>query len=194
MHFFSTLISVIIEFLIWLFKKGGINAVLVLVLIIEIPIMIFYYNETCTDYRYEDVYRMERVTEIIPLTYKELPNYTFEQFQSGTCYRLVNIQFGNYYINDVTYPNLYIEDQNGNSIDSDCCDYYDNLYLSYQYGGECVIPPGTVVNIPCILSIPSQKLYDIDKLVIYDSYTSADVIPDSILEEDGLLLKTTFNK
>jgi len=194
MHFFSSIISVLIRFLIWLFKKGGINAILVLVLIIEIPIMIFYYNENCTAYQYEDVYRMESVTEIIPLTYKELPDYTSHQFQSGTCYRLVNIQFSNYYINDVTYPSIHIEDQDGNTIHSDCCDYYNNLYQSYQYGGECVIPPGTIVNIPCILSIPHHQLSDIDNLTIYNSYTSADIIPDSILEKKGLLLRTTFNK
>lgn len=194
MRFVSSIISVIIEFLIWLFKKGGINAILALILIIEIPIMIFYYTENCTNYKYEDVYQMENVSDILTLTYKELPYYTSEQFQTGTCYRLVNIQCSNYYINDVTYPNLYFEDQNGNSVHADCCDYYNNLYQSYQYGGECVIPPGTVVKIPYILSIPYQRLSDIDQLIIYDSYTSADMIPDSALEKEGLLLRTTFDR
>ncbi|MBQ9984197.1 MAG: hypothetical protein IJP29_06365 [Lachnospiraceae bacterium] len=193
MRGFALLIELIINFFAFIFKKLGFNAVLLILLVIELIGMSFYFTSNYRNYIYEDNSRLERVTELTQLEASEIPDVYKDSLSDSDSYYLVNVQIGNYYLNEAFYPTLHIRNQEAKTFTTRRLDYYDALKEYHDFYPDSVIPPGTVVQAPYLVSVPEYALNTTTELVIYYSYLNADRKSENQLEKKQHILRTPFS-
>lgn len=192
MRGFALLVELIINFFAFIFKKLGFNAVLAILLIIEIIAMSSYFISNCRNYVYEDDSRLEAVTKLTQLGTSEIPDVYRDSISDSDSHYLVTLQIGNYYFNESLYPTLHIRNQDEKTFTTRRLDYYDDLKDYDDFYPDSVIPPGTVVQAPYLVSVPEYALSTTTELIIYHSYLETERKSENQLEQKQHILRTPF--
>lgn len=160
----------ILGFLVFLYKQLGINAILVVILFVEILCCTFYYSDNSSFYRIADNLKLIQVTSFTPVFYEELPESEKEYYSDYKLYYLANVEIGNYYYTADNIPSLSAEDQNGDSIHPDYYDYYseyEELVNFPKVEGRTTIPAGTSVVVPYLFHILDFETENIESISFY---------------------------
>lgn len=167
MRAFGILGALFISFVHWLFKKSGINGILIIILFIEIPILCFYYSDSSRYYAIDDNYRIEKIVDYEEIFMNGLPET--ENEPSPYHYFYTTVQIDNYYYKEIPTPDLKAEDSDGISIPFSQCGYYDDLENNASYTGHlsAVIPAGVSANVPYLLELSDYHLNAMDSITIY---------------------------
>lgn len=177
MYLVKKLGSLLIQFIYWIFKEAGINGLLVIAILIEIPILCFYYSDASNFYAISENYRIRNITDYREISIDELPTDKKEYAMDFQHYYYTTVQIDNYYYSEIHIPLLSAVDSDGDSLDFSESKYYDDLedilpvyknpYL------RSVIPAGASAYVTYLLEIPDYSIDTTDSITIY----SADSFP-----------------
>ena len=160
----------LINLIAYIYKNTGINGILVLILIVELPCCLYYFYEVSSTYSIDDNLQLMQVKNFTPVSYEELPESTKEYYSDYQLYYHANVEIGNYYNADDNIPNLSAQDQNGESLHANYYDYYDGYNEPGSFpklDGRTVIPPGTSVIVPYLFEIGDYEKEEIKNITFY---------------------------
>lgn len=190
MHAFAKLCELFFDFLCWIYKKVGINGILVVLILIEIPVLYFYYADNHSYYEIKDNYKLTAVTKYEELSPEEFP----ESASTDSHYYHAIIQIDNYYYQETHLPDLDAIDENGNYFSVSTCDYYDDLEEQTQYPTHprSAIPAGTAVNATYLLEISDYDLEGITSITFYSFLDHIDAASEKEEYENGTRITVPF--
>lgn len=161
MHLFSKLIQLIVGCIIWIAKHFGIQGILILLFIIEIPITLFMYSEITQDYKFEDRYILKAKSELTGISREEAGTYVdIDDSDYVGCYTY-QLEIQNTYFEELRYPllhdakNMYVvKDSPSYYLYHDYKNYYYDVSKGDQnkFGCSEAIPAYAKLTIPCIVS------------------------------------------
>lgn len=190
MHAFAKLCGLFFDFLCWIYKKLGINGILAILILIEIPILYLFYADNHSYYAIKDNYKLVDVTKYKELSAEEVP----ESASTDSHYYYAIIRIDNYYYQETHLPDLEAIDQNGDFLSVSTCDYYDDLEEQTQYPTHprAAIPAGTAVNAAYLLKIPDYDLKDITSITFYSFLDHIDAASEQAEYENGKRITVPF--
>ncbi len=155
MRLFSSCIQAIALFFLWIYKKLGINGILFVFFLIELPIVCYISDDMATQYRTDHCYSLKKTEEVTKLSPMDtLYDETYDDLEQYS----VSIEITNHYQNRYTFlPSLqgsYTEDFDDFVSTFTCSnvDYYQD-YIQYYAESEehrplsvdSIFPTGTTV-------------------------------------------------
>lgn len=194
MRIVSRIIALFIQFVFWIFKKTGINGILVIVLLIEIPILCLYYSDSSLDYILDDNYRIQKIVGYDEISIEELPETEKEYASDSYHYFYTTIQIDNYYYNEIRTPDLEAEDSEGDSLTFSQCGYYDDLEANTSYSTHisAVIPSGASANVIYLLGLSDYEIDTLDSITVYNFLDHLDYDSEEEEYETGRRLTAPF--
>lgn len=176
--------SLFFQFVYWIFKETGINGVLVIAILIEIPILLFYYSDSSSFYTISKNYRIQDIIDYKEISIDELPAAKKEYASDSDHYFHTIIQIDNYYYAETHIPILSAVDSDGDSLYFLDYDYYDdledNLPIYKNPNLHSVIPAGASAYVTYLLEIPDYNIDTTDSITVY----SADHLPYNSEEKE----------
>lgn len=160
----TLLIKFVLKILRFIFLKVGINGILIVVLLIELPILHIYYQEESQQYRWEQEYRISQSPQIRPLSKEEALELGDLDVYEGESHYLTELSLDNLYSNDIRYLSIYAKNQDGYELRFHSLDYYD----SAQGKGQTVIPAGTRGKKTYVLSLSESEMEELDTLIFFE--------------------------
>lgn len=176
MHIAGNLGAWILRMFHFIFKKLGINGILVMILLIELPALYAYYCDERGHYVIERNYRMQGVVNYREVSVDELPEKEKTYASGSGRYFYTDVQIDNYYYKELLAHGVNAESSEGYALPFYQCDYYDDLE-SLSGKLRSVIPAGTSAYVTYLLTIPDYHMDTIDSVTIYsveDHYLNYD--------------------
>lgn len=160
----TALIKLVLYILRFIFLKVGINGILIVILLVELPILHFYYQEERQQYRWEQEYQISQSPQIRPLTREMALDLKDLDVYEGEAYYLAELTLDNLYSNDIRYLSIYVQNQDGYELRCHSMDYYD----SAEGKGQNVIPAGARGKKTYVISLSESELEDLDTLIFFE--------------------------
>lgn len=162
-HILGELVKLFLKFCVFITRKVGINGILFLILILELPAMYFYYSNTRYEYLQGHEYNILEGNGIRKLSpEKDHLEQMGVSVKKSESYYLAELQVDNLYSNEIRYLSLSASNQNGDVIDCRTMGYYD---ASGNEGQE-VIPAGVTGTLSCIITLTEEEIQQTDEIVL----------------------------
>lgn len=162
-HLLGEVLQLVIRFLVFLYKKVGINGIFVLILPVELLVMGAYYDSQSDQYLYDNNYILSEVIRLEKLSPEDARlkanNIVIEQGQVGY---LALIQIDNLYSSEVRYLSIDAKSQDGSYILCRELDYYGE-----EAEGREVIPAGASGKVPFVVIMEEEEAKGITSLTFY---------------------------
>lgn len=175
----SHILAKIIEGCIWLVSKFGINALLIIILVVEIPVVYLASESIGSGYRSARNYKIQKVDvrpadeEAVKLNCPDLE----DEYDEDSHYYLVTAYLTNFYGEEMPYALLHAQNQDGKYLDFDDIRYYDEQIVEhYNISNSEVIPAGV-----------TKPFHYILRLNDYDAECTSEVILKEIGENDAAI-------
>jgi len=170
MKLFTHALDLLIHFMIFLYRKIGINGILIFILVIELPIALSAFDKISSRYRYSSNYVVDEVTDIREIPYSEVPDSMKGSADpESKTYYLVSIPVTNYSNNDEYSLWLHGNAENGDSFFLDEIQYYDNTSEYSVLRADALIPSGAANELQFIFSLRDYQLSEISSITITPS-------------------------
>lgn len=151
----SVAISFITKIILWLFHKLGINILLLIALIIEIPCMYSYYNERMYEVQMYTNQTFQAISEPELVSASDLPVGVEDPNDDN--YKVM-IQIDNLYTRpSPLHPSLYAEDDDGGFYTMQPVDYYADIDSYDILPVRTYFPAGMRVTLPCYIDATSTE-------------------------------------
>lgn len=167
MHVATHILARIIEGCIWLISKFGVNALLIIILVIEIPVVYVASDSIGNDYRSVRNYKIQKVDarpadeEMVKLN---CPDLDYEEDQH---YYLVTAYLTNFYSDEMPYALLHAENQDGDGLDFDQIPYYDKEILEhYDISRSDVLPAGATMAYHYMMALYDHEVESTSKVIL----------------------------
>lgn len=163
MELVTAALRVVVRFFLLIYKRFGINGILTLVLLAEIPAVCVYYNINSQNYLLDREYEMTTSAEDsiyngVEMVKRVEPETVIDGLSNDTVYQnreyfLVRLGIRNEYSQEMTYfAGLGAKDQDGNILD---CQRYDYYRTSNQ--GRVVVPGGADTLVSYVLVLTQEE-------------------------------------
>ena len=158
----NSFISLVVKLFTSAFHVMGINGILILIFIVEIPVVMFFADNESDKYKSDNNYSLTGISKPEPLDIKDA---VFEEndikVDVDKNYFLVKVTVRNNYSKELTYLRLNAEPQ----VDDDYYYGYVDFYDIDYYAGdrqdiwECssVIPSGADREVPYVLGLDKEQ-------------------------------------
>lgn len=168
MHLFSEVISLFIRFFVWIFRKMGINGILVLLLLIELPVVSVYYSEESKHDTSRQNYKLAEPVSMEEISIED-PRLTENgvSLKMDMKYYLATIKVENYYSSDVRYMSIEAKNQDEERVNVWPVSYYGELKYDYIQDGLS-IPAGSSRDMQYIVGIPEEEVKDTSSICFYE--------------------------
>lgn len=162
-HILVEILRLFAKFGIFIVKKLGINGILCLVLLLELPVMFFYYTGMRYEYRQECNYSISKTAKVRKLSIKkdmqELEGISVKKRES---YYLVELKVNNRYSRDILYMSVTARNQDGDFVTCMNRNYYD----ASGNEGRSVIPAGATGKIFCVITLTEAEIPRTDEIIL----------------------------
>lgn len=153
-HLLSHAISLIVNIFLWIYDNFGINAILIIILAIELPVVSFFCKDVTDNYQTENNYKITTHSDLTKTEYSEVEAYisSYNTDEDDLHYNL-SIEVSNYYFQGLNYPNLSGKTADGNIATISPKEYYGDIEDYDLRPWKTVIPAGASGTVNYVVSV-----------------------------------------
>ena len=172
MKLFSKLVEVFLHFMIWIWKKTGINGVLVIAFCIELLLIVPICSELQSHQRIIENYQCSLAGEPVAVDIHSLPEEQKEYGMENESYYKITLMVENHSSLDLGYLFVQVSDQNENPLPYEQYHYYDSNAQDSNFCRRNTIPTGTCGHVSYYVGLSSYAM---------ENLTAVHILPDNDL-------------
>ncbi|BBF43072.1 hypothetical protein lbkm_1758 [Lachnospiraceae bacterium KM106-2] len=182
MSLLGDLLLLFLKFMKSFYKKLGYNAILLVILLIELPLLYLYYSDESIMYRVEKRYEIQRICSIKPIAWNdERIKQSNIHARKGDKYYVVMVEIQNKYCDPLHYISLYAKNQDDRDFICDFLTYSDDSKNS-GYESDSIIPAGVTKAVPYVISIDVGDLKNTKSITLYEWTSDKDKAKEVTME------------
>lgn len=172
MKLFIKLIELFFDFVVWIWKKTGINGVLVIAFCIELILIVPICSELESHQQITKNYQCKPAGDPVRVDTSTLPERLKKYAADDEIYYKVTLMVDNHSSMDLGYLSFRISDQNGDSLLYEWNDYYNSDAEASDLCGRDTIPAASSGLVSYYIGLSSYEAEDI---------TAFHILPDDHL-------------
>lgn len=167
MKLFSKLVELFLHFIIWIWKKTGINGVLVIAFCIELLLIIPICSELESHQEIAKNYQCNLAGEPVFVDTHSLSEEQKKYATDNESYYKITLMVENHSSMDLGYLSVQISDQNENPLPYEQDNYYDSNAQDSNFCRRNTIPAGAYGHVSYYVGLPSYAMENITAVHIY---------------------------